>query len=110
VPLTKAAISILTTKNPQEEGQVFPYSRADKISETEIRKLCDEHRGKAIKLHALVPRSLRHTAAKWALDRRIYGTRVVELQLGHVQDEMPSEKMDERRGMLEDWAQVVARK
>jgi integrase len=110
VPLSDAAMRILKTKTPQEAGLVFPHSRADNVSETAIRTLCDDHRGDDIAFHALIPRSLRHSAAKWALDRRVYGTRVVELQLGHVQAEMPSEKMDERRVMLEDWAQIVVRK
>jgi integrase len=101
IPLTPQAIALLKLQTANPRHPVFRDHAGEAVSIRSLDLLCTNLRGKAV-----IPRSVRHAAAKWALGNQQYELEAIEQQLGHVPD-VDGSKWKERKKILIDWARFA---
>ena len=104
VPLSDAALGLLTELNPQIEGLVFLSPRGGKLSDMSLTAVMRRMGVDA------VPHGLRSTFRDWVAEKTIYPNELGEMALAHIVSNKAEaayrrgDMLERRREMMANWA------
>lgn len=108
VPLTKAALAVISSKKDEDKNLLFPAPRGGKLSDMSLSAVLKRMGIKNITVHGF-----RSTFRDWAGETTSHPREVIEHALAHqLKDKSEaayarSDLLEKRRKLMEDWAAFV---